>query len=155
MFALTRLARLAVTLDELRAELAREATAGERLRVARDTHDLLGLGLSAIAMKADLAGRLMDRDDARADIEIAELARLCATARSDTRLVTGEARDLPLGAELTAARDVLASAGIEVRASVGASLNVEMGTTSVLVPVVREAVTTSSSTAGPAIACSS
>jgi two-component system, NarL family, sensor histidine kinase DesK len=140
VYALTRLAWLAVQLEDLRAELARKAVLGERLRVARDTHDLLGLGLSAIAMKADLIGRLMDRGDARAGSEIADLARICATARADMRLVTGEARDLPLDAELAAARDVLASAGIDVRASVSAA-RLPGATAAVLVPVVREAVT--------------
>jgi hypothetical protein len=41
-------------------------------------------------------------------------------ARADVRLVAGEARDLPLDAELAAARDVLASAGIDVRMCVSA-----------------------------------
>jgi two-component system, NarL family, sensor histidine kinase DesK len=140
VYGLTRLAWLAVHLEDLRAELARKAVLGERLRVARDTHDLLGLGLSAIAMKADLIGRLIDRGDARAGPEIAELARICATARADMRLVTGEERDLSLDAELTAAQDVLASAGINVQASVSTDL-VPSATAAVLVPVVREAVT--------------
>jgi len=140
VYGLTRLAWLAVHLEDLRGELARQAVLGERLRVARDTHDLLGLGLSAIAMKADLIGRLIDRGDARAGPEIAELARICATARADMRMVTGEARDLPLDAELTAARDVLASAGIDVRASVSAD-PVPGAAAAALVPVVREAVT--------------
>jgi two-component system, NarL family, sensor histidine kinase DesK len=140
VYGLTRLAWLAVQLEDLRAELAREAVLGERLRVARDTHDLLGLGLAAIAMKADLIGRLIDRGDARAAPEVAELARICATARADMRLVTGEARDLPLDAELAAARDVLASAGIDVQASVAQDL-APGAAAAVLVPVVREAVT--------------
>ena len=140
VYGLTRMAWLAVQLGDLRAELARKAVLGERLRVARDTHDLLGLGLSAIAMKADLIGRLIDRGDARAGPEIAELARICATARADMRLVTGEARDLPLDAELAAARDVLTSAGINVQASVDADLAPGAAAT-VLVPVIREAVT--------------
>jgi two-component system sensor histidine kinase DesK len=139
VYGLTRLAQLAVQLENLRGELARKAVAGERLRVARDTHDLLGLGLSAIAMKADLIGKLIGRDDARAGEEIAELARISATARADVRLVAGEARDLPLDAELAAARDVLASAGIEVRMCVSADPSPEAA--AVLVPVVREAVT--------------
>jgi two-component system sensor histidine kinase DesK len=139
VYGLTRLAQLAVQLAELRGELARKAVADERLRMARDTHDLLGLSLSAIAMKADLIGKLIGRDDARAGTEIAELARICATARADVRLVTGEARDLPLDAELAAARDVLASAGIDVRMRVSADPAPE--TVAVLVPVVREAVT--------------
>jgi two-component system, NarL family, sensor histidine kinase DesK len=138
VFGLTRLAQLAVQLENLRGELARKAVAGERLRVARDTHDLLGLGLSAIAMKADLIGKLIGRDDARAGEEIAELARICATARADARLVAGEARDLPLDVELAAARDVLASADINVRLCVGADPS--PAAAAVLVPVVREAV---------------
>jgi two-component system sensor histidine kinase DesK len=139
VYGLTRLAQLAVQLENLRGELARKAVAGERLRVARDTHDLLGLGLSAIAMKADLIGKLLGRSDARAGEEIAELARICATARADVRLVAGEARDLPLDVELAAARDVLASTGIDVRVCVSADPPPEA--TAVLVPVVREAVT--------------
>ena len=139
VYGLTRLAQLAVQLENLRGELARKAVAGERLRVARDTHDLLGLGLSAIAMKADLIGKLIGRDGARAGEEIAELARICATARADVRLVAGEARDLPLDAELAAARDVLASTGIDVRMCVGADPPPRAA--AVLVPVVREAVT--------------
>ena len=127
VYGLTRLAQLAVQLENLRGELARKAVAGERLRLARDTHDLLGLGLSAIAMKADLVGKLIGRDDARAGEEIAELARICATARADVRLVAGEARDLSLDAELAAARDVLASAGIDVRMCVSADPPPEAG----------------------------
>ena len=139
VYGLTRLAQLAVQLQNLRGELARQAVAGERLRMARDTHDLLGLGLSAIAMKGDLIGKLIGRDDARAGDEIAELARICATARADIRLVAGEARDLPLDAELAAARGVLASAGIDVGAWVSAAP--PPSAAAVLVPVVREAVT--------------
>ena len=138
VYGLTRLAQLAVQLEHLRGELARQAVAGERLRVARDTHDLLGLGLSAITMKADLIGKLIGRGDARAGAEIAELARICATARADVRLVAGEARDLALDTELAAARDVLGSASIDVRMCVRADPSPE--TAAVLVPVVREAV---------------
>ena len=139
VYGLTRLAQLAVQLEKLRGELARKAVADERLRLARDTHDLLGLGLSAIAMKADLIGKLIGRDDARASEEIADLARICATARADVRLVAGEARDLPLDAEVAAARDVLTSAGIDVRAHVCADGAPEAA--AILVPVLREAVT--------------
>src|SRR6202012_2315145 len=128
-----------VRLENLRGELARKAVAGERLRMARDTHDLLGLGLSAIAMKADLIGKLIGRNDARAAEEIAELARICATARADMRLVAGEARDPPLDAEFGAPRDVLTSVGIDVRMRMTADPPPEAAL--VLVPVLREAVT--------------
>ena len=61
----------------------------ERLRIARDVHDLLGLGLSAIALKSDLIGRLIGRDDAQAAAEMGEMSRICASSRADIRLVTG------------------------------------------------------------------
>ena len=152
VYGLTRLAWLAVQLEDLRGELARKAVAGERLRVARDTHDLLGLGLSAIAMKADLIGKLIGRGDARAGKEIAELARICATARADMRLVAGEARDLPLDAELAAARDVLASAGIDVRMRVARTRRPRRPPC--WFPWSGRRSRTSSSTAAPATACS-
>jgi two-component system, NarL family, sensor histidine kinase DesK len=53
-------------LVEARDELARSAVAEERLRFARDLHDLLGHSLSLIALKSELAGRLAERDPARA-----------------------------------------------------------------------------------------
>ena len=140
VYGLSRLARLAVQLEALRGELARTAVLDERLRVARDTHDLLGLGLSAIALKADLISRLIGRDDARARAEIAEMARICAAARTDIRLVTGEADQLPLDTELTAARQLLVSAGIDVSAGIAAT-PVPSAAGAVLVPVLREAVT--------------
>ena len=140
VYGLTRLAQLAVQLEALRGGLAQKAVLDERLRVARDTHDLLGLGLSAIALKADLINRLLGRDDARARTEIGELARICATARADVRLVIGEARDLPLEAELEAAREVLASAGVNVRISITATPAPDAAA-AVLVPVLREGVT--------------
>ena len=46
-------------LSHARAELARLAVAEERERFARDLHDLLGHSLSVIALKAELAGRLL------------------------------------------------------------------------------------------------
>ena len=44
-------------LREAREELARRAVAEERLRFARDLHDLLGHSLSLITLKTELAGK--------------------------------------------------------------------------------------------------
>ena len=46
------------------------AVSEERLRIARDLHDLLGHSLSVIALKSDLAGRLIERDPEAARREI-------------------------------------------------------------------------------------
>jgi two-component system sensor histidine kinase DesK len=56
------------------------------------------------------------------------------------RLVTSEARDLSLEVELAVAREVLASAGIDVRVSIPRA-PVPDAAAAVLVPVLREAVT--------------
>jgi two-component system, NarL family, sensor histidine kinase DesK len=140
VYGLSRLAGLARELEGLRDRLARLAAVRERLRVARDVHDLLGLGLSAVALKADLVGALIGRDDARAAAEIEEMSRICAAVRADARLVTGDGRRLSLVAELAAAKQILTSAGIEVRADLPAH-PLPAAADEVLAPVLREAVT--------------
>ncbi|MFD0537556.1 histidine kinase [Actinomadura luteofluorescens] len=57
VFGLVRLARLVRDLRAAGDELARAATVQERLRAARDLHDLLGHSLAAILLKCELARR--------------------------------------------------------------------------------------------------
>jgi two-component system, NarL family, sensor histidine kinase DesK len=141
VYGLSRLTDLADQVGLARRELARMAVVQERLRVARDTHDLLGLGLSAVALKCDLAVRLIGRDDDRAGGELEQLLTIAAHALGDLRSVTGPAqRHLSLRTELTAARDTLASAGVEVRAEVP-DVPVPAAVDEALATVLREAVT--------------
>ena len=49
-------------LAEARVELARLAAENERIRIARDLHDLLGHSLTTITVKAGLARRLGEAD---------------------------------------------------------------------------------------------
>ena len=56
--------RLIRELDRTRNELARAAVEQERMRFARDLHDLLGHTLSLIVVKAEVARRLAERDPA-------------------------------------------------------------------------------------------
>jgi two-component system, NarL family, sensor histidine kinase DesK len=118
VYGLSRLATLARELEGLRGQLARLAGVRERLRVARDVHDLLGLGLSAVALKADLAGALIGRDDPRAAAELEQMSRICATARVDIGQVTGQGPALSLARELHDAGELLTSLGTEVRAGI-------------------------------------
>jgi two-component system, NarL family, sensor histidine kinase DesK len=112
------LRRLVATIDELRAardELARLAVAEERLRFARDLHDLLGHTLSLITLKSELAGRLLPLHGERAAAEIADIERAARQALQEVReTVTGYRRPT-LAAELASARELLTAAGIEVR----------------------------------------
>jgi two-component system sensor histidine kinase DesK len=142
VYGLSRLTDLAEELEATRHELARAAVDRERLRVAQDTHDLLGLGLSAIALKCDLARKLIGRDGPRARDELDALVRLAAQARAEIQAVTGGEHDLSLRAELAAAREVLGSAGVEVEVRPETSNQpIPPQVDAVLATVLREAVT--------------
>ena len=99
-------------LRDARAELATLAVAAERQRIARDLHDILGHSLTAIALKAALARRLVDRDPAAATAEIADVERLAREALSDVRSTASGMRDVTLAGELAIANSVLRSAGV-------------------------------------------
>ncbi|WP_019632040.1 sensor histidine kinase [Actinomadura atramentaria] len=139
VFGLTRVASLA---DELRAAdagLARAAVVQDRLRAARDLHDLLGHSLAALLLKGELARRLASVDPVRAKTERAEMAALATRARADMATVTGAAPSLDLSAELDSARSVLTAAAITV--TVTASDPPVGDTGAALSAVLREAVT--------------
>jgi two-component system sensor histidine kinase DesK len=107
--------RRADTLEKLRrtrAELARAAVAEERLRIARDLHDLLGHSLSLITLKAQLAGRVIGSDPDRAAAEIGELEAVARQSLSDVREAVAGFRQPDLAGELAAARQLLDAAGI-------------------------------------------
>ncbi|MBN6052737.1 hypothetical protein JYK22_12435, partial [Nonomuraea sp. RK-328] len=87
VYALVRLVRVTSDLEQARAELAEAAVLRERLRSSRDLHDGLGRSLTAIALKGDLAGRLMQRDPAAAREEVGELVRVAREAAQDVRQV--------------------------------------------------------------------
>ena len=114
LFAYSATAR-AETLSRLRrtrAELARAAVAEERLRIARDLHDLLGHSLSLITLKAELAGRVIRTDPDRAATEISELESVARQSLADVRGAVAGFRQPDLAGELVAARQLLDAAGI-------------------------------------------
>lgn len=104
--------RLNIELRRTRDELARTAVAVERERIGRDLHDILGHSLTAIAVKAGLARRLVDRDTTAATAEIIDVERLAREALSDVRATAAGYRDVSLAGELAVARSVLQAAGI-------------------------------------------
>jgi two-component system, NarL family, sensor histidine kinase DesK len=102
-------------LRRTRADLARTAVAEERLRIARDLHDLLGHSLSLITLKAELAGRVIGTNPDRAATEISELESVARQSLSDVRAAVAGYRQPDLAAELDSARQLLDSAGISSR----------------------------------------
>ncbi|WP_394621851.1 histidine kinase [Lentzea sp. JNUCC 0626] len=112
LYALTRLWSMVIALQQAREELAAAAVTGERLRFARDLHDLLGYSLSAITLKTELAHRL---SPGQARQELAEVRDIARQALADVRSVALSYRELSFDEELASARALLAVAGVDVR----------------------------------------
>ena len=100
-------------LTAARAELAQVAVAQERERFARDLHDLLGHSLSVIAIKAELARRLLPGEPDRAANEVEEVEQVARQALSEVRDAVSGYRQPTLDRELAGARMALSAAGIE------------------------------------------
>ena len=134
------LLRTNAALREARAELAEMAVAEERLRFARDLHDLLGHDLSLIALKAELAGKLLPARTDAAAAELEQIRDLTRSALAQVREAVGGYRRPTLPGELAGARVALEAAGIEVRVDApDESLDPEIE--SVLAWAVREGAT--------------
>jgi two-component system, NarL family, sensor histidine kinase DesK len=116
------------------------AAVAERERIARDLHDVLGHTLSVIVLKAELAGRLMGRDDVRAAAEIADVERTARTALAEVREAIGGYRSQGLSAELERARLTLDAAGVALKCET-APPALQAREETVLSLAVREAVT--------------
>jgi len=121
-------------------EVRRLAATAERERIGRDLHDLLGHTLSLVALKADLAGRLLPRDPRAAQREIEELGQVAREALGQVRRAVSGIRAAGLAAELAAARVLLEGEGVSLQAEMDeAALAPEQET--VLALCLREAVT--------------
>ena len=128
-------------LRETRAELARAAVAEERLRISRDLHDLLGHSLSLITLKAELAGRVIRTDPARAAREIAELETVARRSLTEVRQAVTSYRQPSLAAELVSSRRMLASAGIDCRVRAPGAYSLPSAADALLGWTVREGAT--------------
>ncbi|WBB69001.1 histidine kinase [Micromonospora sp. WMMD812] len=94
------------------AAQARLATAEERLRFARDVHDVLGHSLTVIALKSELAARLVEVDAERAGREATEVQGLAISALAEVREAVHGYRAVDLGDQLAAVAGVLRSCGV-------------------------------------------
>jgi two-component system sensor histidine kinase DesK len=113
LFAITSQIVANRKLRDAQDTIASLAAAEERARLARDLHDVLGHSLTVVAVKSELAGRLVERDPKQAIAEIADIEGLARTALADLRAAVSSYRDMNLDAELTAARTALDAAGIQ------------------------------------------
>ena len=112
LFSITRQIVVNRELRDAQDTIASLAAAEERARLARDLHDVLGHSLTVVAVKSELAGRLVELDPKKAVAEIADIEALARTALADLRAAVSSYRDMNLDSELTAARTALDAAGI-------------------------------------------
>ncbi|MET7327908.1 histidine kinase [Nonomuraea sp. NPDC005650] len=90
---------------------ARLAVSEERLRFARDLHDLLGHSLSVITLKSELAAKLATKDTGRAASEMAQVHRLAGESLAEVQQAVHGYQTLDLDDELAGARVALEAAG--------------------------------------------
>jgi two-component system sensor histidine kinase DesK len=121
LFSITRQIVANRQLRDAQDTIASLAAAEERARLARDLHDVLGHSLTVVAVKSELAGRLVERDPKKAIAEIADIEVLARTALADLRAAVSSYRDMNLETELTAARTALDAAGIRAHLPLDAS----------------------------------
>ncbi|MBH1934586.1 sensor histidine kinase [Streptomyces sp. AV19] len=127
--------------ESARAMQARLAVAEERLRFARDVHDVLGRNLTVIALKSELAGQLARRGSPDAVEQMAEVQRIARDSQRDMREVVRGYREADLPTELAGARAVLGAAGIVCRVDDTVREELPPAVQSVLAWAVREGTT--------------
>jgi signal transduction histidine kinase len=104
-----------------RAETIRRRVDDERLRVAREVHDIVGHGLAAIKMQADIALHVMARRPEHAQVALSAISHTSQQALDELRGTLAAVRTPPRfrdGLEQLSRR--MADAGIDVRLDIAA-----------------------------------
>jgi two-component system, NarL family, sensor histidine kinase DesK len=139
LVAVRRLMELVRELEATRAQVAELAANEERLRLSRDLHDVLGANLSLIALKSQLARKLLGRDREQAEDEVRDIESVARTSLQEARAAVQGLRRASMASELERARETLATAGIELEVTGVETL--PAGVEALLGFVVREGVT--------------
>jgi two-component system sensor histidine kinase DesK len=117
VLVVTSMIALIRELRATRQALADAAVEQERLRFARDLHDLLGHTLSLIVVKAEVARRLADRDPAATAQAAGEIEEIGRRALADVREAVSGYRVRGFADELRDATATLADAGVAATVS--------------------------------------
>lgn len=129
-----------LALAQSRDEVRQLAAAAERERIGRDLHDLLGRTLTLIAIKADLAAKLAERDAGEARKEMRDIAGAARQGLADVRSAVSGMTGATLSLEIANSRAALGVAGIDC-AIEGDADWIDPGSSAVLAMALREAVT--------------
>jgi two-component system sensor histidine kinase DesK len=104
-------------LDQARGTVAKLAANEERLRLARDMHDLTGQSLSMITLKSELAAKHLAKLPSSAErdtvlTELGDIGRVSRQTLHDIREAVSGYRRPTLAIEVITARNALEAAGI-------------------------------------------
>ena len=100
-------------LTAAREQLAHLAVTEERLRFARDVHDILGQSLSVLVLKSELVAKQLPEDaDNNVRAEVRDIAQVARKSLNDLREAVAGYRRATLQAEISSARSALRAAGI-------------------------------------------
>lgn len=105
-------------LDHSRQVAAELAVTQERLRFAADLHDIQGHHLQVIALKSELAERLMDKDPQQAALYLGEVRSIAKEAMEETRSLVAGLREVSLVDEVANAAEVLELTGATCTVSI-------------------------------------
>jgi two-component system sensor histidine kinase DesK len=122
LFGLARLAQTAAELRNVQERIAGAARVQEQLRLARDAHDMLGLGLSTIALKTDLVAALVEPDPRRSRREAVQALHIARLVATDVHAVSGDRVGFTIATEVATARRSLAAADVRAEVDVDPGL---------------------------------
>ncbi|MEG3086973.1 sensor histidine kinase [Sphingomonas sp. PB4P5] len=121
-------------------EVRRLAGTAERERITRDLHDVVGRTLTLVALKADLAGKLVVADATSAQAECRAIALLAREGLGDVRAALAGQAGGSLAHEAAASSAALAAASVSPHIT-GDFAAIPSGAGAVLAMTLREAVT--------------
>ncbi len=105
--------------QQKRLQIKQLATIAERERIARDMHDLLGHSLSSLALKSELAEKLIEKERyQQAQDEIKQVAALARETLSEVRQAVTGLKQSGLKAQISALEQQLESAGFTTKSQI-------------------------------------
>jgi signal transduction histidine kinase len=157
-----RLEERTAELEQAREELARRAVAEERLRLARELHDVVAHAMSVIAVQSGVGAHVADSQpeevgkalaaiEATSRAALTELRRLLGVLRQDSDEPQGDLSPVPGLADLDSLLAEVTNAGLAVRLRVeGTPSPLPAGVDLSAYRIVQEALTNVVKHAGPA-----
>ena len=125
---------------DLREQQTLRRVADQRLAIAREIHDVVAHGMTAINVQAGVAAHLLDRDPAQAHRALRDIKRVSGEALAELRATLEALRDPGPAAPLTPAGGLEDLAGLVGGArAAGVTVELEVGELGELGPAVHHA----------------